>query len=51
MEAYAQLWDLIDTDVTAEFLGRFQKCFKQFVAPERPLLYVTPIDEEDEDDG
>lgn len=51
MEAYAQLWDLIDTDVTAEFLGRFQKCFKQFVAPERPLLYVTPVDEEDEDDG
>ena len=51
MEAYAQLWDLIDTDVTAEFLGRFQKCFKQFVAPERPLLYVTPIDEEDEEDG
>lgn len=49
MEAYAQLWDLIDTDVTAEFLAKFQKCFKQFVAPERPLLYVTPINEEDDE--
>ena len=46
MEAYAQLWDLISTDVTEEFLTKFKKCFKQFVAPERPLLYVT---EEEED--
>ena len=47
MEAYAQLWELIDTDVTAEFLARFKGCFKTFVAPERPLLYVT----EEEDNG
>lgn len=51
MEAYAQLWDLLDTDVTGEFLNRFKGCFKTFVAPEFPLLYVTPIEEEDEDDG
>ena len=55
MDAYAQLWDLISTDVTNEFLNRFTKCFKQFVYPERPLLYVTPVDEDeivgdDEDD-
>ena len=48
MEAYAQLWDLIDTDVTQEFLAKFRPCFKTFVAPERPLLFVT--EEEDEDD-
>lgn len=47
MEAYAQLWDLLSTDVTAEFLARFKGCFKTFVAPERPLLYVT----EEEDNG
>lgn len=45
MEAYAQLWDLIDTDVTQEFINRFKVCFKTFVAPERPLIYVS----EDED--
>ena len=50
MDAYAQLCDLISTDVTAEFLGKFTKCFKQFVYPERPLLYVTEIDDE-EDEG
>lgn len=44
-EAYALLWDLIKTDVTTEFINRFKVCFKQFVKPERPLLYV----EEDEE--
>ena len=48
MEAYAQLWDLIDMDVTSEFLNKFKVCFKTFVMPERPLLYVT--DEESEED-
>lgn len=52
MEAYAQLWDLLDTDVTTEFINRFRVCFKQFVAPERPLVYVTEdvlnIDDEEE---
>ena len=47
MDAYAQLWTLLDTDVTEEFLKKFQKLFKQFVKPERQFIYVT----EDEDDG
>jgi hypothetical protein len=55
MDAYAQLWDLISTDVTAEFLSKFNQCFKTFVFPERPLLYVTDVDEDeivgDEDNG
>lgn len=50
MDAYAQLWDLLETDVTLEFINRFRVCFKQFVAPEKPLIYVTEEDEEDEDD-
>ena len=48
MDAYAQLWMLLDNDVTGDFLNKFKVCFKQFVAPERPLVYVT---EDDEDEG
>ena len=48
LDAYAQLWDLLDNDVTSEFLDKFKKLFKQFVAPERPLLYVTETEEDDE---
>lgn len=47
MDAYMQLWDLLKTDITEEFLAQFRKCFKQFVAPERPLIYVS----EDIDEG
>lgn len=45
MDAYGQLWELINTDVTGDFLAKFQKCFKQFVRPEKTWIYVT----EDED--
>ena len=41
MDAYAQLWDLVATDVTNDYIGKFKKCFKQFVAPERRMIYVT----------
>ena len=53
MDAYSQLWELLDTDVTQEFINRFQKLFKQFVRPEKTWIYVTEVDEdeEDEDDG
>lgn len=47
MDAYSQLWELLDNDVTSEFLDKFRKLFKQFVAYEKPLLYVSG--EEDED--
>lgn len=46
MEAYAQLWDLIETDVTEDFLVKFKKCFKIFVSAEQPLLYVEEEEEE-----
>ena len=50
MDAYGQLWDLLATDVTGEFLDKFKGCFKQFVTPERTWIYVTELDEE-EDNG
>lgn len=49
MDAYAYLWDLIDTDVTTEFLNRFQPLFLKIVEPELPLWYTTKINEEDEE--
>ena len=48
MDAYGQLWDLLDTDVTGEFLAKFKGCFKQFVAPERHFIYVSEADEDEE---
>lgn len=48
MDAFGQLWELLDTDVTGEFINKFQKCFKQFVRPEKPLLYVTEEEEDEE---
>lgn len=44
MDAYGQLWGLIATDVTAEFLDKFNDCFKKFVMPANPLIYVTEED-------
>ena len=41
MDAYAQLWDLVATDVTNDYIAKFRNCFKQFVAPERRMIYVT----------
>lgn len=40
LEAYAQIWSLIKTDVTEDFIERFKNLFKKFVAPENPLLYI-----------
>lgn len=48
MDAYMQLWDLLRTDVTEEFLIQFKKCFKVFVSPEMPLLFEDSEEEEEE---
>lgn len=45
MDAYGQLWNLIATDVTSEFLNKFNVCFKKFVKPANPLIYVTDDEE------
>ena len=41
LDAYAYLWDLLDTDVTGQFLDKFKNLFLIIVQPEKPLLYVT----------
>lgn len=43
MDAYMQLWDLLDTDVTTEFINRFAKLFKQFVKP-GTFLFEEDVD-------
>ena len=48
LEGYAILVDLLKDDITKRFIDRFNICFKTFVSPEKPLLYVS---QEDEDDG
>ena len=45
MDAYAQLWDLVATDVTNDYIAKFRNCFKQFVAPERRMIYITEDEE------
>lgn len=47
MDAYTQLWNLISTDVTEDFLRKFNVCFKKF-AKRGTYLYVSREDEDDE---
>ena len=48
LKAYEKLLELLNSDVTGEFISKFKICFKQFVMPERTWIYVTDT-EEDED--
>lgn len=41
IEGYAILVDLLETDVTTQFIGRFAKLFLRVVQPEMPLWFVT----------
>ena len=40
MDRYAQLYGLLEDDVTDSFLKRFEKLFKIVAMPEDPLLYI-----------
>ena len=44
LKAYEKLLELLDTDVTGDFINKFKVCFKQFVMPERHMIYVTEED-------
>ena len=44
LKAYEKLLELLDTDVTGAFINKFKVCFKQFVMPERHMVYVTEED-------
>lgn len=46
LEGYAILVNLLETDVTSEFISKFAKIFKSYVRPEHPYLYIS--EEEDE---
>ena len=50
LDAYAYLWDLLDTDVTTEFLNKFENLFLKIVQPELPLWYVTQLNQDEEDE-
>lgn len=50
LKAYEKLLELLDSDVTGEFISKFSKCFKQFVMPERTWIYVSEIDDDDEEE-
>jgi hypothetical protein len=39
---------MLQTDVTEEFLTKFKKCFKVFVAPEFPLIFVSEPEDSEE---
>ena len=43
LEAYAQLYNLLDNDVTQPFLDKFKKLFLTVVEPELPLWYTEEI--------
>ena len=49
LKAYEKLLELLNSDVTGEFISKFKICFKQFVMPERTWIYVSDVDEEDDD--
>ena len=44
LKAYEKLLELLDTDVTGNFISKFKTCFKQFVMPERTWIYATEED-------
>lgn len=49
-EAYSILLDLLETDVTKEFIDKFKKLFLTVVSPELPLWYVSDVEVNDESD-
>ena len=50
LKAYEKLLELLDSDVTGDFISKFKICFKQFVLPEHTWIYVTELDEEEDED-
>lgn len=41
LDGYSLLLELLDADVTGDFIAKFAKLFKQFVSPEEHYLYIT----------
>lgn len=51
IDAYANLMQLLETDVTEEFISRFKKLFITIVQPDVPLWYITTPGEQNILDG
>ena len=51
LDAYAQLWDMLETDVTKQFLDKFNNLFIKIPNRER-MIFINHdlLDEEEEDD-
>lgn len=49
LDAYGLLSELLEKDVTEEFLNKFKKLFLIIVEPQLPLWYVTDINQGDEE--
>lgn len=45
LDAYTYLWEAIKTDVTKEFIDRFQNLFLKVVIPQDPLWYISEEEE------
>lgn len=45
VEAYANLLDILDDNISEDYIAKFKNLFKQFVMPEDPLLYITEGEE------
>lgn len=50
VDAYMWLMDALKTDVTKSFIDKFEELFLKIVAPQTPLVYVTDIEEEEEEE-
>lgn len=48
-EAYSILAEMLETDVTKEFLDKFKKLFLTVVSPELPLWYKTNTEVDDDE--
>lgn len=49
VDAYIWLMDALKTDVTKSFIDKFNELFLAIVVPNKPLWYVTDIEEEEEE--
>lgn len=47
LEAYNMLWNMLDSDVTSDFLSKFRILFIQVTQPDFPLWYESEEEEED----
>ena len=48
LDKYAQLYELLSTDVTRDFITKFKKYFLQIVLPENALWYVSEGDKDND---